>query len=330
MRRRTGIRRRSFIAAIGGALVLPRAARAQQRGSVHRVVYISPNPITPIAPLMAALLDGLRELGYVQGHNLAFEVRHADGKPARLPEVAREAVASKPDVIVTGINVTTHLVRKHTSTIPIVMAVGTGVVEEGLVASLARPGGNVTGVTWDVGLEVMPKRFEFLKQAVPGVSRVAVLWDAGQDAAAFKRAIEHGGAAAGVTLIWIDYDDDLEQMFKAAVREKAQAVFTGGGGRFFRHRKAIAELATRYRLPDTHYSGEFVDAGGLMSYAPNLPDLFRRAAVYVDKILRGAKAADLPVERPVKLDLVINLKTAKALGLSLPQSLLVHADRVIE
>jgi putative ABC transport system substrate-binding protein len=324
------MRRRRFIAAVGGALVLPRAVRAQERGEVHRVAYLSPNPVQTISPLMVALLDGLRELGYVQGRNLAFEVRHADGKPERLPEVARELVASKPDVIVTGINVTTQLVRKQTTTIPIVMAVGTGVVEEGLVASLARPGGNVTGVTWDVGLEVMPKRFDFLKQAVPGLSRVAVLWDAGQDAAEFKRAIERGGAEAGVTLIWIDYDDDLEQMFKAAVREKAQAVFTGGGGRFFRHRKAIVELATKYRLPDTHYSGEFVEAGGLMSYAPNLPDLFRRAAVYVDKILRGAKAAELPVERPVKLDLLINLKTAQALGLTIPQSLLIHATRVVE
>lgn len=330
MRTRTGTRRRRLIAAIGGALVLARVTRAQERGKVHRVAYLSPNPVQPIAPLMSALLEGLRERGYAPGRNLMFEIRHADGKPERLPEVARELVASKPDVIVTGINVTTHLVRRQTSTIPIVMAVGTGVVEEGLVASLARPGGNITGVTWDVGLEVMPKRFEFLKQAVPGISRVAVLWDAGQDAAEFKRAIARGGAAAGVTLIWIDYDDDLEQMFRAALREKAQAVFTGGGGRFFRHRKAMVELATKYRLPDTHYSGEFVEAGGLMSYAPNLPDLFRRAAVYVDKILRGAKAADLPVERPVKLDLVINLKTAKALDLTMPQSLLIHADRVIE
>lgn len=324
------MRRRRFIAAIGGALVLAPVTRAQERGKVQRVAYLSPNPVQPIAPLMAALLEGLRELGYAPGRNLVFEIRHADGKPERLPEVARDLVASKPDVIVTGINVTTHVVRRLTRTIPIVMAVGTGVVEEGLVASLARPGGNVTGVTWDVGLEVMPKRFEFLKQAVPGISRVAVLWDAGQDAAAFKRAIAQGAAAASVTLIWIDYDDDLERMFKGALREKAQAVFTGGGGRFFRHRKAVVDLATRYGLPDTHYSGEFVEAGGLMSYAPNLPDLFRRAAVYVDKILRGAKAADLPVERPVKLDLVINLKTAKALGLTIPQSLLIHADRVIE
>jgi putative tryptophan/tyrosine transport system substrate-binding protein len=322
--------RRAFVALIGSALALPPLARAQRREKVHRVVYISPNPVQTVSPLVAALLDGLRELGYSQGRNLAFEVRHADGKQERLAEVVRELVASKPDVIVTGINISTHLVRRATQTIPIVMTVGTGVVEEGIAASLARPGGNVTGVTWDVGLEVMPKRFEFLKEAVPGLSGVAVLWDQGQDAAEFRRSIEQGGAAAGVTLIWINYDDDHDHMFKAAVRERAQAVFTGGGARFFRHRKAIVELAARYRLPDTHYSSEFVEAGGLMSYAPNLANLFRRAAVYVDKILRGANPAELPIERPVKLDLVINLAKAKSLGLTIPQSLLLRADRVIE
>ncbi|MEW6687801.1 MAG: ABC transporter substrate-binding protein [Pseudomonadota bacterium] len=322
--------RRGFVALIGGALALPRLAFAQERGKVHRVVYLSPNPVQTVAPLMQALLEGLRELGYTQGRNLAFEIRHADGKLERLPEVARELVASKPDVIVTGINITTHAVRRLTRTIPIVMAVGTGVVEDGLVASLARPGGNVTGVTWDVGLEVMPKRFDFLKEAVPNLSRVAVLWDQGQDTREFKGAIEQGGAAAGLTLIWIDYDDDHEQMFKAAAREKAQAVFTSGGGRFFRHRKVIVELAAKYRLPDSHYSAEFVEAGGLISYAPNLANLFKRTAVYVDKILRGANPAELPVERPIRLELLINLKTAKALGVTVPQSLLLRADRVIE
>jgi putative ABC transport system substrate-binding protein len=322
--------RRSFVALIGSALALPRLARAQQPGRVYRVTLLSGTAPETFSHLVTALLDGLRELGYAQGRNLVFETRHAGGKPERLPEIARETAASKPDVIITGINVTTRAARKATSTIPIVMAVGTGVVEEGLVASLARPGGNITGVTWDVGLEVMPKRFDFLKEVVPGLSRVAVLWDQGQDTAGFKDAIAQGGKAVGVTLIWIDYNEDHEQMFKAAVREKAQAIFTGGGARFFRHRKTIAELATKYRLPDTHYSGEFVEAGGLMSYAPNLPDLFRRAATYVAKILRGANPAELPIERPVKLDLWINLATARTLGLKIPQSLLIRADRVIE
>jgi putative ABC transport system substrate-binding protein len=279
---------------------------------------------------VAAFLDGLRESGYVEGRNLVFDVRHGDGKPERMPEVARELVAGKPDVIVTGVNLQTRAARDATRTIPIVMSVGTDVVAEGFVASLARPGGNITGVTWDVGLEVMPKRFEYLKEAVPKLSRVAVLWDQGQDAPDFKSSIAEGGRSVGLTLVWIDYDEDHEQMFRAAARERVQALFTGGGARLFRHRKAIVELALKYRLPDTHYSGEFVEAGGLMSYAPNLPNLFRRAATYVDKILRGAKPADLPVERPTKLDLVINLKTAKALGLTVPQSLLLRADRVIE
>jgi putative ABC transport system substrate-binding protein len=323
--------RRRFVALIGAlgaqfALI----GRAQQTGRVFRVVYLGVSPPGPNQHLYSAFLDGMRDLGYSEGRNLVFEFRHVDGKWERLPELAREVAASKPDVILTGINIQTREARKATRTIPIVMTVGTGVVEEGLVARLARPGGNITGVTWDVGLEVMPKRFDFLKEAVPGLSRVAVLWDQGQDTAGFKDAIAQGGKAAGVTLIWIDYTDDLEQMFKIAVREGAQAVFTGGGARFFRQRKAIAELATEYRLPDTHYSGEFVEAGGLMSYAPNLPNLFKRSATYVDKILRGANPAELPVERPIKLDLVINLKTAKALGLKIPQSLLIRADRVIE
>ena len=322
--------RRKFVALLGSALALPPVALAQERGKVHRVAFLALNAPQTFSHLVAALLEGLRELGYTEGRNLIFDVRHADGKPERLPQVARELVASKPDVIVTGINVQTQAAKQATRTIPIVMAVGTGVVEEGIVASLARPGGNVTGVTWDVGLEVMPKRFDFLKEAVPRLSRVAVLWDQGQDAAEFKRAIEHGGAAARVTLIWIDYNDDLEEMFRAAVRAKAQAVFTAGGARFFRHRKAIVELATKYRLPDTHYAGEFVEAGALMSYAPNLPNLLKRAAVYVDKILRGANPAELPVERPIRLDLLINLKTARSLGLTIPQSLLLRADRVIE
>jgi putative ABC transport system substrate-binding protein len=323
--------RRSFVALVGAlGAQFALTGRAQQAGRVFRVVYLGVNPAGPNQHLYSAFLEGMRGLGYSEGRNLVFEYRHVDGKWERLPELAREVADSKPDVILTGINIQTREARKATRTIPIVMTVGTGVVEEGFVASLARPGGNITGVTWDVGLEVMPKRFDFLKEAVPGLSRVAVLWDQGQDTAGFKDAIAQGGKAAGLTLIWIDYNDDHEQMFKAAVREKAQAIFTGGGARFFRHRKAIAELATKHRLPDTHYSGEFVEAGGLMSYAPNLPDLFRRAALYVDKILRGANPAELPIERPVKLDLWINLATARTLGLKIPQSLLVRADRVIE
>lgn len=322
--------RRRFVAAMGSALALPLLARAQNSRRVYRVGFLSLNPPQTFSHLPAALLARLGELGYVEGRNLVFDARHSEGNVERLPQVARELVAAKPDVIVTGINLQTRAARQATATIPIVMTVGTGVVEEGFAATLARPGGNITGLTWDVGIEVMPKRFEFLKEVVPGLVRVAVFWDEGQDTHEFKRAIEQGAASLGLRLIWVDFKEDLEEMFRIAAREKAQALFTAGGARYFRQRKRIAELAVKYRLPDTHYTTEFVEDGGLMSYAPNLADLFRRAGTYVDKILHGAKAADLPIERPVTLDLAINLKAAKAHGLTIPRALLVRADRVID
>ena len=181
-----------------------------------------------------------------------------------------------------------------------------------------------------MGLEIVAKRFEFLKEVLPKISRVAVLWDPGQDAAGFESVIKEGAASVGVKLIWLNVAEDLEPAFAEARRAGAQAIFTGGGARLFRLRKEVVSLAARYRLPDSHYSAEFAEAGGLMSYAPNVPDMYRRAANYVDKILRGAKPADLPVERPTRIDLLVNRTTAKALGLSLPQSLLLRAERVIE
>jgi putative ABC transport system substrate-binding protein len=280
--------------------------------------------------LVTALTEGLRALGYVEGRNLVLEWRHADAKVERFPELAYEVVRDKPDVIVTGTNPGTHAAKRATQTIPIVMIVGTDVVEEGFVASLGRPGGNITGLTWDVGVVTMAKRFEFLKEALTKLSRVAVLWDAGADAAAFESVIKEGAASIGLRLIWLKVSDDLEPLFAEAQRAGAEAIFTGGGARLFRLRKEVVALAARYRLPDTHYSAEFVEVGGLMSYAPNLPDMYRRAATHIDKILRGAKPAELPVEQPTRIDLVVNLKTAKALGLSLPTTLLVRADRVIE
>lgn len=322
--------RRRFLLIAGALLAAPLAA-AQSVGKIHRVACLGLNPQPASGPFLYGVLkDALREFGYVEGRNLLFEYRHADGKPERLQAVATKLARSNPDVIVTAVNAMTHAAKQATRTIPIVMIVGTDVVEEGLVASLARPGGNITGLTWDVGLGLMAKRFEFLKEAVPGLSRVAVLWDQGQDAPGFKRAIGQGAAAVGVNVIWIDFTEEIDQMFGVAMRERAEALFTGGGARLLRNRKKIVELAARHRLPDTHYTGEFVEAGGLMSYAPNLPDLFRRGAKYVDKILRGANPADLPVEQPTKIDLIINLRTARALGIKISPSLLLRADRVIE
>jgi len=305
-------------------------ALAQQPGKLHRIGYLATNPRSAFAGLYDALVDSLRVLGHVEGKNLVIELRSAEGKPERLDALAAELVRANVDLILTAVNGQTHAAKRATRTIPIVMIVGTDVVAEGFVAGLARPGGNITGLTWDVGIEVMAKRFEFLKEAVPKASRIAVLWDPGQDAPAFKRAIEEGGKAVGATLIWPEVTDELEPAFESAVREGAQALFTGGGARLFGLRKRVVELAAKYRLPDTHYDSAFADAGGLMSYAPNLEGLFRRAAVYVDKILKGAKPGDLPVEQPTRIDLVINLKTAKALGITIPPVLLLRADRVIE
>jgi ABC-type uncharacterized transport system substrate-binding protein len=321
--------RRKFMLMMSTLLAAP-FARAQTATKVHRVVWLAANPPTAIQHLVTALTEGLRSHGHVEGRNLVLEFRHADGKMERLPELATEVARSRPDVIVTGTNLFTHAAKRATQTIPIVMIVGTDVVREGFVASFGRPGGNITGLTWDVGVVTMAKRFDFLKEALPKLSRVAVLWDSGADAAAFESAIKEGAASLGLKLIWLKVTDDLEALFAEVQRAGAEAIFTGGGGRLFRLRKEVVALAARYRLPDTHYSAEFVEAGGLMSYAPNLPDMFRRAAIHIDKILRGAKPAELPVEQPARIDLVVNLKTAKALGLSLPNSLLVRADRVIE
>jgi putative ABC transport system substrate-binding protein len=321
--------RRQFVLATT-ALLSAALARAQTASKVHRVTYLGFAPPQTLQHLVTALTEGLRALGYVEGRNLVLEWRHADAKVERFPELAYEVVRDKPDVIVTGTNPGTHAAKRATQTIPIVMIVGTDVVEEGFVASLGRPGGNITGLTWDVGVVTMAKRFEFLKEALTKLSRVAVLWDAGADAAAFEPVIKEGAASIGLRLIWLKVSDDLEPLFAEAQRAGAEAIFTGGGARLFRLRKEVVALAARYRLPDTHYSAEFVEAGGLMSYAPNLPDMYRRAATHIDKILRGAKPAELPVEQPTRIDLVVNLKTAKALGLSLPTTLLVRADRVIE
>lgn len=325
------MRRRAFLAGFG-ALAMAWSARAQPPEGLHRIGYLSFNPANPDSPNMKALREGMSELGYVEGRNWVLEIRDAGGKAERLVEAARALVALDPKVIVTAVNAQTRAAREATQTIPIVMVVGTDVVHEGFAASLARPGGNITGLTWDVGPEVIAKRFEFLRDAVPNLVRVAVLWDPGQDAAAFESAIAQGAAKAGLKLVWLNLKitDDLEQLFASAAREGAQALLTGGGARLFGRRKQIVALAAKYRLPDAHYTGEFVEAGGLMAYAPSLTGLFRGAASYVDRILRGAKPGALPIEQPTRIDLLINLGRAKALGLTLPPLLLVRADRVIE
>ncbi|MDH4172576.1 MAG: ABC transporter substrate-binding protein [Betaproteobacteria bacterium] len=324
-------RRRLLLAS--AALLLPLAVRARPAERVHRVVYLTLYRPRERNRYTDHLLDALRELGYVEGRNLAFDYRHADGRVERLPELAHAIVRDKPDVIVTGVNAFTRLAQQATRTIPIVMVVGTDVIREGFVTSLARPGGNITGLAWEAGRGVYTKRIEFLREVLPDLRRVALLWDQGQDAAVFRQVFEEDATAAGLQVIRLEMEKeeaDLEPHFSRAVREGAQALATGGGTRLFRQHKRVVELAAKYRLPDTHYDSIFVDAGGLMSYAPSLAGLFRRSATYVDKILRGADPGTLPVEQPTQFDLVINLRTARALGLSIPESLLLRANRVIE
>lgn len=324
-------RRRLLLSA--AAVLLPAAAWSQPAGRVYRVVYFTLYRPRTRNPYTDFLKLSLSELGYVEGRNLVFEYRHADGEIAKLPEVAREIVRSAPDVVVTGVNAFTRTMQQATRDIPIVMVVGTDVINEGLVANLARPGGNITGMAWEAGVGVYSKRIEFLKEILPNLSRVALLWDRGQDAAVFRQVFENDAVTAGLSVIRLDMameQEDLEPLFAKAVREGAQALATGGGTRLFRAHNRVVELAAKYRLPDTHYDSVFVEAGGLMSYAPSLQGLFKRSAFFVDRILKGANPAELPVEQPTQFELVINLKTARNLGLHIPQSLLLRADRLVQ
>lgn len=318
------VRRRQFLLATGALLAAP-LAPAQPARKPFRIAFTAVPPL----PRIAAFEQGLRDLGHTPGEDVLLEYHSADGKPERYPEVVRNVVRSNPDVIITGINSQTAAVKAATQTIPIVMMIGTNVVGQGLVNSFARPGGNITGLTWDVGEELAAKRFELMKLAVPKLSRIAVLHDPPFDVE-FRKIDEGAAAALGLELMRMDISDDFERSFAALARGRVDAVLSHTGARQFARRDEFAALALKYRLPSGFPIDEMVAAGGLMSYGPNIPDLFRRGARYVSKILKGAKPADLPVEQPTKLELVINLKTARALGLTVPQSVLLRADRVIE
>ena len=282
----------------------------------------------------AAFRQQLRELGYVEGRNLAFEVRFASGKFEQLPSMAQELVRLKTSVIVTSGTVAAQAAKRATSTIPIVMATAADPSIQGLdlVTSLARPGGNVTGMT-SLTSALVGKRFEILREVLPKMSRLAVL--SHRDNASSALSIGELEAAArsskvALQVLGVKSADELNRAFSAMTQEHARAVFVVHGPLFFSERQRISDLALKHRLPSIHGASEYVEAGGLLSYAPSYPDLFRHAAIYVDKILKGAKPGDLPIEQPTKFDLVINLKTAKALSLTIPYSFLVRADRVIQ
>jgi putative ABC transport system substrate-binding protein len=315
------------LAILGASL----AVDAQQAGKVARIGYLSPGSPTSAPHIDEAFRQGLRELGYVEGQNIVIEYRWAEGRAERLPDLAAELVNLKVDVIVAG-GTPAPLAAKHaTSTIPIVMATAGDPVGSGLVASLARPGENVTGLS-AISPELGGKRLQFLKEVIPGVSRVAVLWNAANPYAVLVwRQTEAAARTLGVQVqsLAVRGPDDFENALPAAIKWGAGALIVVEDPLTYIHRMRIADFAARNRLPWIDGYREYAEAGALMAFGPNLADLYRRAATYVYKILKGAKPADLPVEQPTKFELVINLKTAKALGLTIPESVLVLADEVI-
>jgi ABC-type uncharacterized transport system substrate-binding protein len=327
--------RRAFIGTLaGGLLAAPRAAEAQQAGKVHRMGILGNVPLTDTegARVWGALMQGLRELGYVEGQNLVVEHLSTEGRPERLPALATQLVRWKPNVIVVPSNSNALAARKATQTIPIVAA--TLSEGSGAIASLARPGGNVTGITL-FAPEIAGKQLELLKEIVPHVSRVAILWNPITGSNQGQLYLDHAQSAArtlGIQLRVLEarQPKDIERAFTAMSRERAGALLVLADAMFILQRTQIADRAATAHLPAMYTLREHMEAGGLAFYGPSMADNFRRAASYVDRILKGASPADLPVERPTKFELVINLKTAKALGLTIPQSLLQRADQVIE
>jgi putative ABC transport system substrate-binding protein len=327
--------RREFLRTVSVSLLAaPPVAEAQQAAKVPRIGWLAVN--LAAAPInLEPFRQGLRDLGYVEGRNLVIETRDAKGRLERLPALAAELVALKVDVIVVPGTPQALAAKKATRTIPIVFVGATDPVTDGLVASLARPGGNATGSS-NFAPELVGKRLELLTQAVPGISRVAVLWQPGAvPERAEKDMLKEAEVAAralGVRPQFVEARGpaDVDRTFSDMTGARAGALTLLPSAMFVSERRRLVDLAAKNRLPAVYGSREFVDAGGLMSYGPNVADLNRRAATYVDKILKGAKPADLPVERPTKFEVVINLKTAKALGLKIPQSVLSRADHVIE
>ena len=326
-------RRRFLLTSLAGVLATPLAAEAQQASASDKIPLVG--TLDYSAPDEArlnwwnAFRQALQELGYVEGRSIRFESRWAQGRSERLPGLAAELVRLRVDVLVTGGGESARAAKKATAAIPIVMATGADPVRLGLVESLGRPGGNVTGVT-SLSTELIAKRVELLRELLPKISRVAVLSDGAPNSLMSVQEVEASARFLGIAThpIGVAGPNDLDQAFSAAAKQ--QAVIVIASPPMFTTRKRIADLALKNRLPSVVGGREYAEAGGLFSYAVSYPELFRRAALYVAKILKGVKPADLPVEQPTKLELVINLKTAKALGLTIPPSLLARADRVIE
>jgi len=326
--------RRDSIIALTVLGAVPFASGAQQTAKIARIGYLAGN-LAISQPFVEPFRQGLRDLGYLEGRNVVIEYRDAEGNAERLPALAAELVALRVDIILAPGTQHALAAKQATTSIPIVFADVGDPVAVGLAASLARPGGNVTGFS-NLNPGLLGKWLELLKEAVPRLSRVAFVWQPGAVPEGYEkdflRQVEAAAHALGMRIQFVGVrgPEDFERVFSDMTRARVDALLVWAGVMLINERKRLVELAARSRLPGTYSMGLFVDAGGLMSYAPNIPDNFRRAAGYVDKILRGAKPADLPIQQPTKFELLINLKTAKALGLTIPPSLLHRADRVVE
>ena len=313
-----------------GLLALPLSTEAQQAAKLYRIGYLAPDSGPSLSS--EAFRQGLRDLGWVEGRNIVIEYRWAGERRERLAGLATELVQLKVDIILGSTTPGALAAKNATKTIPIVIPVSNDPVGSGLVESLARPGGNVTGFSY-LAHEMTQKRLELLKEVAPRITRVAALLNPTHpDSAAELREGEVAARVLGMQLqgLKVRNPSELESAFSAVIRESAGGLIVLSDRLFFTVRGRIAEFAAKHRVPTIHYAKEFVEAGGLMSYGPNTTDMYRRAAILVDKILKGAKPADLPVEHPTKFDLVINLKTAKALGITIPPSILFRADKVIK
>jgi putative ABC transport system substrate-binding protein len=327
--------RRKLLVALGaGALTAPLASFAQQQSKVWRVGFLSPRsrPASLDSDMFGAFTNGMRELGYVEGKNLVIEWRFADGKYERFPGLAAELVQLKVDVIVTGGPTATGAAQKVTTTIPIVMGNSTDPVREGYVKSLSHPSGNITGLS-NITADIGPKHLEMLLSMVPKLSRVAVLVNPTNSShAMILKNVQSAAQRTSTKILPVEARTapEIEQAFSAMARGKAGAVIVPRDALFTDQRRHIAELAAKHRLPSISALLEYVEAGGLIGYGSSVNEMGRRAATYVDKIFKGAKPGDLPVEQPTIFELVINRKTAKGLGLTIPQSLLISADKVIE
>ena len=321
-----------FVAIVLALTMCGAVAEAQQPARIPRIGILSAASASVLTGRVEALRRRLRELGYVEGKNIVIEIRYADGKRERLPDLAAELISLKVDVIVAGAPAAILAAKKASATIPIVFAAAGDPVGDGLVSSLARPGGNITGLS-NMGSDLDGKRLELLKEAFPKVARVAFLWSPGSTRGNLALTeMEAAAKAVGVKLLSLEVRslDDFEKAFARAKRDGAQALITIQGGLIVTQQRQVLDFAAKNRLPAMYAESEFVEAGGLMSYAPNTADQWRRAADYVDKILKGTKPADIPVEQPKKFEFVINLKAAKQIGVTMPPNVLARAERVIK